>query len=350
MRIFLAPRSNETSYKNFLSTIEGGVDYSVVEPHLTKEGRKLLSGQKKLFAWGTKETIKSSWSKMEKGDLVLFYKGREGDEKEGKFLYAGRLYYKQHSKDLGMALWPPKTGEAPWSCVFFLEELTSIFMPISDLNEMAEYKDNFVIQGFMPLNDKGTKRFINKFGTLEAIVEHYKIEKHKEEDVSDLEEEKNEITAHAEAQLYLLKTGCLLGYDTYAPSNDRSRNAFGEKLKDYCTLKKVPTRFLGDNVSIISQIDVIWFKDDIPKYAFEVEHTTKFNSGFTRLLQLHPMGTRLTIVSSSKNYPLFEKYVDSAAFYRNKKNFFFKTYKQLEMFFKSVSEFEKIRETFLGSA
>ena len=35
MQIFLAPRSNETSHKHFLSTIENGVDFSVVEPYLT---------------------------------------------------------------------------------------------------------------------------------------------------------------------------------------------------------------------------------------------------------------------------------------------------------------------------
>ena len=197
-------------------------------------------------------------------------------------------------------------------------------MPISDLNEVAGYRDNFVVQGFMPLNEEGVKGLLNKFGTLDAIVENYKIEEHDEEEMSDIEDSKSSITAHSEAELLLLKTGKLLGYDTYTPANDRSKEAFGEKLSDYCTL------------------------ENIPKYAFEVEHSTKFNSGFTRLLQLHPMGTRLTIISSSKNYPLFEKYVDSAAFYRNKKNFFFKTYKQLEMFFKSVSEFEKIRETFLG--
>lgn len=346
MRIFLAPRSNETSYKNFLSTIEGGVDYSVVEPYLSGKGRKLLSTQKKLFAWGNKESKKSSWEKMDKGDLVLFYKGREGDEKKGKFVYAGRLLYKQQSRDLGLALWPPKKGEKPWSCVFFLEELTPIYLPISDITEMAGYRENFIVQGFMPLNERGTKRMLDKFGSLGAIVDNYRV-KTQDEEISDIEEG-NEITAHSEAQLYLLKTGRLLGYDTYAPANDRSKEAFGETLRDYCSLENVPGRFLGEIIPIVSQIDVIWFQDDIPRFAFEVEHTTKFNSGFTRLLQLHPWDTRLTIISKSKNYPLFEKFVDSAAFYKHKKRFFFKTYKQLEMFFKSVSEFEKIRETFLG--
>jgi hypothetical protein len=91
MRIFLAPRSNETSYRNFLSTIENGVDYSRVEPHLNEGGKSLLRDSRKLFVWGNKETKKSSWEKMEPGDLVLSYKGREGDEAEGKFVYAGRL-------------------------------------------------------------------------------------------------------------------------------------------------------------------------------------------------------------------------------------------------------------------
>ena len=54
MRIFLAPRSNEISYKNFLSTIEHGIDPAIVDPHLDEEGgpweitdagRRSLEGQ-----------------------------------------------------------------------------------------------------------------------------------------------------------------------------------------------------------------------------------------------------------------------------------------------------------------
>jgi|SRR5450631_2819070 hypothetical protein len=106
MQIFLAPRSNETSHKNFLSTIESGVNFSMVEPYLTDEGKQILSKYDKLFVWGNRETKKASWDKMQTGDLVLFYKGREGTEKEGKLIHAGRLLFKQHSKDLGLALWP----------------------------------------------------------------------------------------------------------------------------------------------------------------------------------------------------------------------------------------------------
>ena len=84
MQIFLAPRSNETSYRNFLSTIENGVDYQVVAPYLNEEGKNALASLGKLYAWGNKETKRSSWDKMNADDLVLFYKGREKSESEGK--------------------------------------------------------------------------------------------------------------------------------------------------------------------------------------------------------------------------------------------------------------------------
>ena len=87
MQIFLAPRSNETSYQNFQSTIANGIEYSQVEPYLNQDGKSLLKDVGKLYVWGCKETKKSSWEKMESGDLVLFYKGREQDEVEGKFIH-----------------------------------------------------------------------------------------------------------------------------------------------------------------------------------------------------------------------------------------------------------------------
>ena len=69
------------------------VHYECAERKATREGKALLQHLGKLFVWGNKETKKFSWDRMESGDLVLFYKGREGEEAEGKFVYAGRLYY-----------------------------------------------------------------------------------------------------------------------------------------------------------------------------------------------------------------------------------------------------------------
>lgn len=345
MKIFLAPRSNETSYKNFLSTIENGVDYSIVEPYLNEEGKKLLNGNEKLFVWGNKETKISSWEKMEADDWVMFYKGREGDEREGKFLYAGKLLFKQHSRDLGLSLWPPKTGEEPWTCIFFLKDLTPIYLPISELADYSGYSRNFIVQGFMPLNDKGIEKILAKYGNLDSFIGHYRTAAGEAHIESELEE-KNEITAHAEAELLLLKIGKMLGYDTFSPN--KSNIAFGEKLDDYITLSDLPTRFFGEDVlRLVRQIDVIWFKEEVPKFAFEVEHSTKISSGLQRLIQLQPLSTKLFIIASSKDYYLYEKYINTDPYYKNKTDFRFKEYKQLESFFKAVSEFSAINDAFL---
>lgn len=346
MKIFLAPRSNETSYKNFLSTIENGLDYSIIEPYLDEEGKKILAGQSKIFAWGNKESKKASWEKMEVDDLILFYKGSEGNEKQGKFLYAGKLLYKQHSKDLGLALWPPKPGEEPWTCVFFLKDLSPVYIPMSDIRDFGKYDLGFDrVQGFMPLNDEGVNGILAKFGSSDAFLDHYKVQDLPIEEQSDLEE-KSEITAHSEAEMLLLKIGRMLGYDTFSPN--KSNKAFGEVLQDYITLDHLPTRFLGEDVAkLVEQIDVLWFKDEVPKYAFEVEHSTKIGSGLQRLCQLMPLSVKLFIVASGKDYYLYEKYINTDPYYKYKNSFRFREYKQLENFFKAVSEFSAINETFL---
>ena len=173
MQVFLAPRSNETSYKNFLSTRENGVDYQVVAPYLDEEGKEILRPLGKLYAWGNKETRKSSWDKMGIDDLVLFYKGREGNEREGKFVYAGRLLHKQYNKDLGLSLWPLKPGEEPWVCIFFLRDLKPVNIPISVIADAADYSKGFVVQGFMPLKQEATRKLMQQFGSVERFLSAY---------------------------------------------------------------------------------------------------------------------------------------------------------------------------------
>lgn len=344
MKFFLAPRSNETSYQNFLSTIESGLDYTIVEPYLDPEGKKILSKTNKVFAWGNKESLKSRWEKMNQGDIVLFYKGREGDEKEGKFVYAGQVIYKQHSNDLGLALWPPKKGEELWNCVYFLDNLTQIYLPLSEIVNFGSYSEKFDrLQGFMPLNSEGNKVINKKFKNIQDFLNYYKPLEPFE--ISDLEEESDKITAHSEAQLYLLKIGQMLNYETFCP--DKSAKAFGETLSDYITLDKMPARFLGEEVKkVVQQIDVMWFKDEVPVCAFEVEHTTGISKGLQRLSQLIPLSTKLFIVSSAKHQNLYDKYIGVDPFYKFKRHYRFKTYKQLENYFRAVSEFHKVKESF----
>jgi hypothetical protein len=164
--IFLAPRSNETSYKNFTSTILEGRSYEYLSPYLTGDERKVLSKYQgiNISIWGNKESLRGRWEKMEPGDLVLFYK-------DGAFYYSARVVLTKYDEKLGKALWPVDKNGKPWPCLFFVDKLTEINIPVELIQELAEYAPTWDrVQGFMRLNDHGVEAIKNKFGTLERFV------------------------------------------------------------------------------------------------------------------------------------------------------------------------------------
>jgi hypothetical protein len=165
-KIFLAPRSNEHSYDNFKSTIEHGIDYDLIQPHLDEQGKDILSKEAKIFAWGSRDSLRSRWDKMEIGDYVLFYS-------KGTFVMGGKLLYKQYSEGISDALWPrqEKYQNQAWSCIYFVHDLVPINIPLDEINEIAGYKKNFVLQGFQALNDKGIETIISKYGSVTNFVE-----------------------------------------------------------------------------------------------------------------------------------------------------------------------------------
>ncbi|MDH4223736.1 MAG: hypothetical protein OEV55_09385, partial [candidate division Zixibacteria bacterium] len=201
----------------------------------------------------------------------------------------------------------------------------------------------FIVQGFMPFKEEGTDKILKEYGNIEKFLAKYSgIQK---EIKSDLEVS-SAITAHADAELLLLKIGILLGYETYSP--DRNEVASEEKLSKYITLTEVPLRFLGKQlIPLVKEIDIIWFKDEVPKFAFEVEHSTKFGNGFQRMCQLIPLSTKLFIISSTKNSHLFEKFINTDPYYKHKKSFRFRDYTQLENYFTAVARLHAINDAFL---
>ena len=162
--IFLAPRSNEKSYENFESTILGGRPYGFVEPFLNEHEKSILSKQHTLSIWGNKESLRSRWEKMKAGDYVLFYS-------KGIFYYSARVVLTKYSPELGEKLWPLDEDGNPWPCLFFVDNLREVHIPIQTVQELADYEPTWDrVQGFMPLNEDGTKSIIQKFGSIEVFL------------------------------------------------------------------------------------------------------------------------------------------------------------------------------------
>lgn len=249
-----------------------------------------------------------------------------------------------------MSLWPPKPNEEPWTCIFFLKDLQPVRIPLDEIREAAGYSKGFIVQGFMPLNEEGVESILEKHGTVDNFIKKFSITvettEQEEKEVEEAEHAVESELSHTEAEMLLLKIGVLLGYDTYSPNKNIS--AYNEPLSNYITLSEIPKRFLGDMLNIVSQIDIIWFKDDVPVFAFEVEHTTGVATGVQRLYQLVPLKTELFVIAEEKTRRLFDKFVDSNPYYTKRDQFHFKNYDQLEDYFNYASEFQAMNKAFLG--
>ena len=113
MKYYIAPRSGAAATKNFESTMIKGVPFKAIEQYLTPVGKELLLREDLIYAWGNRSGTKSQWESMELGDTVLFYA-------HGEIVMSAEVYYKQHSSELGRAMWTPKEEDDPWQYTFFL--------------------------------------------------------------------------------------------------------------------------------------------------------------------------------------------------------------------------------------
>lgn len=162
-RIFLAPRSNETAYKNYMSSMQGKPLNDFL-PYLTDNEINSLQGNDRYFVWGTQPSLRSRWEKMELGDYVFFYA-------QGRFISVGRLRFKKYSEDLALSLWPKSTDSGePWSCVFFVEDVQDINLPLPEFNDITGYSLK-ALQGFMQISsENAVARIVAKYGSTDDFV------------------------------------------------------------------------------------------------------------------------------------------------------------------------------------
>lgn len=164
-QIFLAPRSNETAYKNYISSMQGRPK-AELQQYLSPEEQASLSDHEFIHAWGCQPSLEGRWASMNLGDYVLFYA-------KGKFMSVGELVFKKKSSDLALALWPRnKDTNEPWSCVFFVDKLVQIDLSLEDFNQLTGYELSAVM-GFMPVRT-GVEKLASKFGSVEGFVESLK--------------------------------------------------------------------------------------------------------------------------------------------------------------------------------
>ncbi len=160
-KIFLAPRSNETAYKNYISSMSGRRRDEII-PHLSDQDVVQLGDRERFFIWACQPSLKNRWSQLEFGDYVIFYS-------RGKFISIGELLFKTENKELARVLWPvSKTTGEPWTCLFFVDNVRNISLSLEDFNEMTGYHLR-VVQGFMQVST-AMEHILKKYGSTDNFV------------------------------------------------------------------------------------------------------------------------------------------------------------------------------------
>lgn len=158
---------------------------------------------------------------------------------------------------------------------------------------------------------------------------------------------------HDRAQGMLVTLGNIYGYETFVPAHDQTTRMFQEKLlREYVTVKDCTDIFKGPNLAKIREIDVLWFTEDdyglFPRYAFEVEHTTKIKNGLDRLLKIPSrFAVRLFIVAPGPGeQALFDQLVNQTPFREHRDRFVCRSYEQLQEIYDLALRHESQRQKF----
>jgi len=151
---------------------------------------------------------------------------------------------------------------------------------------------------------------------------------------------------HEKIEGILLELGNLLGFDTYTAN--KSKEYEGKKLGDISTLKDIPSFTYPRILDIVREVDVIWFKDDFPRYCFEVEHTTGITKGLLRLFQIRELLSKFFIIAPSSRISKFETEMRKDPFYRIRNRYSFKSYKELIEWFETAKKYHAQKKSFLG--
>jgi len=164
---------------------------------------------------------------------------------------------------------------------------------------------------------------------------------------------KNPKPKHDDVQGMLLELGRIYGYETAVPPYDRQKEFLGKTLLEIATLEDFPKFSYENIVNTAKLIDVIWFEGDselFPKYAFEVEHTSNFTKGLTRLSELHraQRDVSLFILTPTKRVEKFWKEIDKGPFQKIKNACNVRTYERLVKLYPLALDHHESRNNFLG--
>ena len=106
--------------------------------------------------WGITPGRKNKLEKVQADDIALFSRS--------KAIFASAVVtYKTNNEALAKKLWGLDSKSKAWEYIYFLSELKAQNIPYVELNRVVPYDENFVIRGFMVLDEIPSQHVIHHF-------------------------------------------------------------------------------------------------------------------------------------------------------------------------------------------
>src|SRR5437868_3577437 len=196
------------------------------------------------------------------------------------------------------------------------------------------------------------RQVVRAYKIFETVEEGSGIYRLVSETTTDLNQQATTKSVTDEIQGRLLYIGRVNNYETFAPADDRAKRQFsGHRLEHFVSVRDLTAhpRFKEDEIKIIERIDVLWLReiegDLIPRFAFEVENSTKVLAGLNRLNTIPSLfPTRLFIVGEDdRQRKRFDDYLDSPTFKARCDRFQFKYFNDVRQLFDISQAFDDAR-------
>ena len=160
-QLFLAPCSNDDAYAHLRDTVIRRVPTETVN-----ESSDRSFDHDVVSVWGNREGTKSSWEKIEAGDFLLFYR-------QGEYIYGAEIIDTETNTELAKELWPDDDGD-PWKYIIYLKEPFRMDLSQDEINDLADYSDNYNLMGFQSLNDEGISNIGIRYGGVREFLQEKK--------------------------------------------------------------------------------------------------------------------------------------------------------------------------------
>lgn len=169
-QIFIFTAGNKVARRNLAISIERPCDpelvFASVDAATKEDLQHVLQEAGGFYAWGAEpgERNRDSWQAMRPGAAWVFCVF------EAHYRYVAKLLYKVRNAQLAKRLWGinPLTSET-WELVYFLSKPESLAVPLSRVPELHKK-----YQGFTQISRERVRHVEDKFGSVEAFVEHMK--------------------------------------------------------------------------------------------------------------------------------------------------------------------------------